>query len=67
MEKPTMNKNIKIFLEKFAQDTDLQEKLKKMNSFEEAYELAKNVQDGFTKEEFVETMTTIQKQMQKSL
>ena len=54
-----MNENISKFLEKFAADEELQAKLSALTSPEEAYELAKTVQDGFTLEEFLEAAKSI--------
>lgn len=52
-----MKEEIKLFLQKAAEDEELQQKLAACRSPEEAYALASSVQDGFTFEEFVETMT----------
>ena len=49
-----MNDNILEFLKKLKEDEDLQARLKDAKTADEAYEIACSVQDGFTKEEFVE-------------
>ena len=51
-----MNENIRKFLEKAAQDSELAAKLNAIKTPDEAYALASSVQGGFTKEEFVSTM-----------
>lgn len=54
-----MNENIKLFLEKFAQDEELQAKFRSIKDADEAYAAASAVQGGFTKDEFVEAMTSL--------
>ena len=54
-EKP-MNENIQKFLEQFLTDEALQAKFSAVKTPDEAYELAKSIQDGFTKEEFLEAV-----------
>lgn len=54
-----MNENIKLFLEKFAQDEELQAKFRSIKDADEAFAAASAVQGGFTKDEFVETMTSL--------
>lgn len=54
-----MNENLKAFLEKVSKDEALQAKFQNVHSPDEAYALASSVQEGFTKEEFVETMTKL--------
>ena len=49
-----MNENIKALLEKVTGDEGLLEKFSACGSVDEAYELAKGVVGGFTKEEFLE-------------
>ena len=49
-----MNENIQKFLEQFLSDEALQAKFSAVKTPDEAYELAKTIQDGFTKEEFLE-------------
>ena len=51
-----MNKNVKAFVEKVATDKELLAKLSAVKSPDEAFELAKSVQGGFTKEEFIADM-----------
>jgi predicted ribosomally synthesized peptide with nif11-like leader len=48
-----------LFYQKVAEDRELLEKMQACKSPEEAYALASSVQDGFTFEEFVETMTKL--------
>ena len=54
-----MNKNLEVFIEKLINDTALAEKLSACKSDDEAYAIAHAVQDGFTEEEFAETMKAI--------
>lgn len=54
-----MKEEMTLFLKKAAEDKDLQERIMACKSPEEAYVVASSVQDGFTLEEFVETMTKI--------
>ena len=54
-----MNENIKAFLKKVNADKELQAKFEAVRDPEEAYKLASSIQSGFTKEEFVATMTKI--------
>jgi predicted ribosomally synthesized peptide with nif11-like leader len=54
-----MKEEIKLLLQKFADDTELQEKMSKCKSPEEAYAIASSVQEGFTFEEFVDEMTKL--------
>ncbi len=51
-----MNESISKFLEKFASDEELQAKFSALTSPDEAFELAKSIQGGFTKEEFLEAV-----------
>jgi predicted ribosomally synthesized peptide with nif11-like leader len=53
-EEYKMKEELKLFLQKAANDTALQEKLQGCKSPEEAYAIASSVQEGFTFEEFVE-------------
>ncbi len=48
-----MKEEIKLFLQKVAEDEELRHKLMECKSPEEAYAIASSVQDGFTFEEFV--------------
>ena len=54
-----MNENIKVLLEKVAGDEGLLAKFSACKSVDEAYELAKELVGGFTKEEFVEAMNAL--------
>lgn len=58
-----MKEEIKLFLQKVAEDEELQKKLAACKSPEEAYAFASSVQEGFTFEEFVETMTKLHNAM----
>ena len=49
-----MNESIKKFMDKLSTDEELQAKLSAVKSPEEAFELAKSVQDGFSMDEFIE-------------
>ena len=51
-----MNESIKKFMEKAAQDPELAAKMSAIQDPDEAYKLASSLQDGFTKEEFINTM-----------
>ena len=62
-----MNENLKLFLEKVAADQELQTKFAQIKDVDEGYALASSVQDGFTKEEFVEAMTAIKAAMEEDL
>ena len=62
-----MNENIKLFLEKMAEDQELQARFSQITDPDEAYSLASSVQSGFTKEEFIETMTAIRDAMEEDL
>lgn len=62
-----MNENIRLFLEKMAEDQDLQAKFSQIHDPDEAYALASSVQSGFTKAEFIETMTVIRDAMEEDL
>ena len=57
-----VNQNIVKFLEKVANDEELQAKMQKATNPDEAYAIASAVQDGFTKEEFVEVMQALNAQ-----
>ena len=54
-----MNENIMKFLVKVSESEELQAKFAALATPEEAYELAKTIQDGFTKEEFLEAAAEI--------
>ncbi len=62
-----MNENIKLFLEKMAEDQELQARFSQLTDADEAYALAGSIQSGFTKEEFIETMTAIRDAMDEDL
>ena len=49
-----MNENITALIKKIAESEDLQAKFAALGSPDEAFELAKTIQEGFTKEEFLE-------------
>ena len=54
-----MNENIKALLEKVSGDEGLLAKFSACKSVDEAFELAKELVGGFTKEEFVEAMSAL--------
>ena len=54
-----MNENIKTLLTQIAESEELQAKFAGLDTPEKAYELAKTLQDGFTKEEFLEAAKEI--------
>ena len=54
-----MNENIKKLLQKVAADESLQEKMQSLTNMDDAYAFASSLQDGFTKEEFVEVMAKL--------
>ena len=56
-----INENLKSFLDKLASDADLADKLSACKSADEAFAIASEVVGGFTKEEFVEAMTVVDK------
>ena len=49
-----MNENIQALLQKIAESEELQSRFAQAGTPEEAYEIAKEIQGGFTKEEFLE-------------
>jgi predicted ribosomally synthesized peptide with nif11-like leader len=57
-----MKEEIKLFLQKAAEDRELQQKLQACKTPEEAYAIASSVQDGFTFEEFTEAMAKLYEQ-----
>ncbi len=63
----SMNENIKKFLEKVAENKELQAKFARIRDPEEAYKLASGMQDGFTKEEFVAEMKRLYAEAAKEL
>jgi len=50
-------------LQKFVEDEELQAKFQGVEDVDTAYALASSIQDGFTKEEFVDTMTELSAKM----
>lgn len=54
-----MNGNIRIFLEKLGTDEAAQAKLQAAANPDEAYELARSIQGGFSREEFIDVMKKI--------
>ena len=54
-----MNESLKEFLKKLSEDEELCAKLESAGDSDKAYEIAKTIQEGFTKEEFVDAMTRI--------
>ncbi len=54
-----MNESIKALLTKIAGSEELQAKFETLDTPEKAYELAKTLQDGFTKEEFLDAVNEI--------
>lgn len=54
-----MKEEIKLLIQKIAEDKELQHKMMECKSPEEAYAIASSVQDGFTFEEFVDAMTKL--------
>lgn len=62
-----MNENIRFFFEKMAADQELQARFSQITDPDEAYAMASSVQSGFTKEEFIETMTAIREAMNEDL
>ena len=62
-----MNENIKLLLKKIEADPELQTKFAEAKDPDAAYALASSLQDGFTKEEFIDTMTKIKESMDENL
>ena len=54
-----MNEKITALLTRIAESDELQAKFAALGTPEEAYELAKSLQDGFTKEEFLDAVREI--------
>ena len=52
-----MNENIKELLRKVSADESLAAKFTEISDPDEAYALASSIQEGFTKEEFIQTMS----------
>ncbi len=61
------NENIMRFLEKVAEDKEMQAKFAIIRNPEEAYKLASSVQGGFTQEEFVAEMKKLFEEATKEL
>lgn len=62
-----MNENFRQFFEKVAAAPELQAKLSECKSPDEAYAFASSIQEGITKEEFIEEMTKIKDAMEENL
>jgi predicted ribosomally synthesized peptide with nif11-like leader len=62
-----VNENIIKFLEKVSTDEELLAKMQKATNPDEAYAIASSVQDGFTKEEFIEAMQELNAQTNQEL
>jgi len=62
-----MNENIQKMLELLSQDEETQKKLSAIHDPEEAYELVTSIHGGYTKEEFIETMTMINAQLNQDI
>ena len=54
-----MDENVRIMLEKLANDEEAMRKLSAVRNPDEAYAIVSAIQGGYTKEEFVETMKTL--------
>ena len=60
-----MNEKLRLFLEKLSEDESLCAKMETIKSPDEAYAIAsESVGGGFTKDEFVEVMTSIKEQLE---
>lgn len=59
-----INENIIKLLQILGEDDDLQKKFASIHDPDEAYALAVSVQDGYTKEEFIETMQMIRESIE---
>lgn len=62
-----MKEEIILFLKKATEDEEIQKRMMACKSPEEAYAVASSVQEGFTFEEFTETMTKINELSSKEL
>lgn len=51
-----MNENIQALVKRVMENEELQSQFEKLETPEEAFELASKLQDGFTKEEFLEAV-----------
>ena len=54
-----MNENIQELLKKIADSEELQAQFGKLDTLDEAYELASKLQQGFTKEEFLDAVKVL--------
>ena len=54
-----MNENIQELLKKIADSEELQAQFGKLDNLDEAYELASKLQQGFTKEEFLDVIKVL--------
>ena len=55
----TMNENIQELLKKIADSEELQAQFGKFETLDDAYELASQIQQGFTKEEFLDAVKVL--------
>ncbi len=62
-----MDENVRIMLEKLANDEEAMRKLSAVRNPDEAYAIVSAIQGGFTKEEFIETMKTLNGQISQDL
>ena len=62
-----MNENIITLLKKLGQDEEAQKKLADCHDPEEAYTIAHGIQDGFTKEEFIDVMKSLNEELNRDL
>ena len=53
-----MNEKLTALFQKIAESDEMQAKLAEFGTLEEAYEFARTLQDGFTKEEFLDACKT---------
>ena len=64
--KENYERNIVKMMQKVAEDEELQAKMQAFTDADEAYEFARSIQDGFTKEEFVTTMEELREKISDS-
>ena len=62
-----MNENIQALLQKVAESEELQSRFAKVSTPEEAYEIAKEIQGGYTKEEFLEAAKALAEAMDEDI
>ena len=67
MEINIQNENIRKFMEKLAQDQDMQAKFYQLRDPDVAYKLASSLQEGFTKDEFITEMKRLYEETTKDL